>query len=239
MFIIGTMTFLFPSGAFAAGTGSVSLAIQTVFWMAFNSFFFGITYGLLQIVGEFEIVRRERRIGLDLAAYVGSKLAVLLPLLAVVNAAQVIVMEAAGRLPDLSMLDRGGVFVSLQLLSAAAVVIGLHASAAVENSSQATLALPMLCFPQVLFAGAVVPVSEMGWFAEFMSLPLAVRWGFEPLGRLLELGPGAADEAGTAGFVDAFTGSPATGWAVLGVLVAMGAMATVRTLHKRTAVPAA
>ncbi len=235
VFIIAMMIALFPAGAFDTGTGSVTLAIQTLFWMAFNSFFFGLTYGLLQIVGEFEIVRRERRIGLSIGAYVASKLAVLLPLLAAVNGAQLVAMEQTGRLPDLANTDWAALFLSLQLLSTAAVTIGLYASAAVQNAPQATLALPMLCFPQVLFAGAVVPVSAMGPFSEAMSMPLAVRWGFEPLGRILDLAPLAAGQPGTVGFVESFTGSPSTGWLVLGCLSAIGMVATVRTLGQRTA----
>ncbi|MEM7140681.1 MAG: ATP-binding cassette domain-containing protein [Actinomycetota bacterium] len=238
VFIIGMMTLLFPSGAFDTGAPSAALAIQTLFWLSFNSFFFGLTYGLLQVVGEFEIVRRERRVGLRIGAYVASKLTVLVPLLAVVNAAQILSMELAGRLPDLTMAERAGMFFSLQLLSTAAVAIGLHASSTVQNPAQATLALPMLCFPQVLFAGAVVPVSEMGWLGEAMSLPLAVRWGFEPVGRILDLGPAAAREAGTAGFVEAFTGSAAVGWLVLAALATASFAATVRTLRRRTAADA-
>ena len=34
-------------------------------------------------------------------------------------------------------------------------------SAAVKDPSQATLALPMLCFPAVLFSGAILPVHVM------------------------------------------------------------------------------
>ncbi|MEO1059485.1 MAG: ATP-binding cassette domain-containing protein, partial [Actinomycetota bacterium] len=235
VFIIGTMTFLFPTGAFDGDAPTIDLAIQTLFWMAFNSFFFGLTYGLLQVVGEFEIVRRERRAGLRIGAYVASKLAVLLPMLAAVNIAQITMLEAAGRLPDMDIGQWVGVFVSLQLLSTAAVVLGLHASSAVHNASQATLALPMLCFPQVLFAGAVVPVSQMGWFAEAMSVPLAVRWAFEPLGNILELGPRAAQEASTAGFAEAFDGHPGVGWTILVALIAGGTVGTIRTLQRRTA----
>ena len=52
---------------------------QTVFWIAFAGFFFGLTYGLLQIVGELAVFRRERLAGLRIGAYVGSKVGVLLP----------------------------------------------------------------------------------------------------------------------------------------------------------------
>ncbi len=45
------------------------------------------------------------------------------------------------------------------LEATSALALGLLASAAVSNAAQAALALPMLCFPQVLFGGAIVPVD--------------------------------------------------------------------------------
>jgi hypothetical protein len=42
-----------------------------------------------------------------------------------------------------------------------------------SNSAQAALALPMLCFPQVLFAGAVVPAADMAAPGRLLSLGLA------------------------------------------------------------------
>src|SRR5262249_508584 len=45
----------------------------------------------------------------------------------------------------------------------------------------------MLCFPQVLFAGAVVPVAHMAAPGRWLSLSLANRYSFEPLGRALGL----------------------------------------------------
>ena len=73
------MAVLFQPGAFdgqaAAGVGPA----QVVFWVAFAGFFFGLTYGLLQIVGERAIFRREHRSGLSAGAYVAAKIGVLVP----------------------------------------------------------------------------------------------------------------------------------------------------------------
>ena len=52
------------------------------FWVVFAAFFFGLTYGLLQICTERTILRRERLVGLRLGAYVASKVTVLVPFLA-------------------------------------------------------------------------------------------------------------------------------------------------------------
>ena len=85
--VISMMAVLFRAGGFEqSGVGSLG-PVQTIFWVAFAGFFFGLTYGLLQIVGEFSVFRRERMAGLSVVAYVASKIAVLLPLLVAVNVA--------------------------------------------------------------------------------------------------------------------------------------------------------
>ena len=59
------MAVLFKPGGFEApDPGSLGPA-QTIFWVAFAGFFFGLTYGLLQIVGEFSVFRRERFAGAE------------------------------------------------------------------------------------------------------------------------------------------------------------------------------
>ena len=63
--VTAMMAVLFRPGAFDGhGTAGVGPA-QIVFWVAFAGFFFGLTYGLLQIVGERAIFRREYRSGLS------------------------------------------------------------------------------------------------------------------------------------------------------------------------------
>ena len=54
------------------------------FWVVFAAFFFGLTYGLLQICTERTVLHRERLVGLRLGAYVASKVTVLVPMLLVV-----------------------------------------------------------------------------------------------------------------------------------------------------------
>ncbi len=61
--VTAMMSMLFQPGALS---DTVSPA-QIVFWVAFAGFFFGLTYGLLQIVGELAVFRREYRSGLSVA----------------------------------------------------------------------------------------------------------------------------------------------------------------------------
>jgi ABC transport system ATP-binding/permease protein len=231
--VITMMAVLFRPGAFDAAALSPGEATQTVFWLAFAGFFFGLTYGLLQVVGEMAILRRERLAGLHLTAYVGSKVAVLAPILLVVAGGMLAVLRVLDRLPPAAGSVYVALLVTLVLEALAALALGLLASAAVTDAAQATLALPMLCFPQVLFAGAIVPVPDMAGPGRAMSLWLANRWAFESLGRALDLDHLALSLSSSSPHHAAFAGSPVEGWAVLAGFVALPLAATVAVLRRR------
>ncbi len=185
--VTAMMATLFRRGAFdPGGAGGVGPA-QIVFWIAFDGFFFGLTYGLLQIVGEMAVFRRERLAGLSVGAYVASKVTALLPVLAGVSAVLLVVLRALGRLPAVGWDVYALLFATIVIEATSALALGLFASAAVSNAAQAALALPMLCFPQVLFGGAIVPVDQMATPGRLMSLVLSNRHAFDALGRDLGL----------------------------------------------------
>jgi len=232
--VTAMMAVLFRPGAFDGGDDASIAPAQTVFWIAFAGFFFGLTYGLLQIVGEMAVLRRERLAGLRIDAYVLAKVTVLAPVLALVAAALLGVLRVLDRLPDVGCTTYAALFAVLVVESVAALTLGLLASAAVGDAAQATLALPMLCFPQVLFAGAVVPVTDMATPGQAISAGMANRWAFESLGRSLELAGLVEHQPAMAAYDAAFVGSAIVGVIVLaGTAVACG-LATVIVLRRRT-----
>jgi ABC-type multidrug transport system ATPase subunit len=231
--VITMMAVLFRPGAFDAAATSSDQATQTVFWLAFAGFFFGLTYGLLQIVGEMAILRRERLAGVQVTAYVGAKVAVLTPVLLAVAGGMLAVLRTLDRLPSAGASVYAALLVTLTLEALAALALGLLASAAVTDAAQATLALPMLCFPQVLFAGAIVPVPDMAGPGQVMSVGLANRWAFESLGRALELDRLFAAVPPSSAHPAAFAGSPVQGWVVLACFIGVLLAATVAVLHRR------
>jgi ABC transport system ATP-binding/permease protein len=231
--VISMMALLFKRGGFEQSAPGSLGPVQTIFWVAFAGFFFGLTYGLLQIVGEFSVFRRERLAGLSVVAYLTSKIAVLLPVLAAVNVAMLAVLRALDRLPDAGLRTYAVLLATLMVESLCALALGLLTSAAVADAAQATLALPMLCFPQVLFAGAVVPVVEMAAPGRAISFGMANRWAFESLGRGLHIDTAGSGPA-IPTYTDAFTGSAFTGGAVLAALGVVFAVATVGVLAART-----
>ena len=147
--VVAMFAVLFRPGAFVFAHPNPSAVIMIVFWIAFGGFFFGLTYGLLQICTEMPIVRRERLVGLRLGPYLMSKVAVLLPFLLLVDLLMLGVLRALDRLPALDWPTFASLAVTLLLDAVAALTLGLLTSAAVTNPAQATLALPLLCFPAV------------------------------------------------------------------------------------------
>jgi ABC-type multidrug transport system ATPase subunit len=181
--VVGMFAVLFRPAAFDFRNPSPSSMVMIGFWVVFAAFFFGITYGLLQICTEYAIVRRERLVGLRLGAYVASKVTVLVPFLLVVIVAMLGMLRQLNRLPDRPLSTYASISVSLLLCAVAALGLGLLTSAVVRNVAQATLALPMLCFPAVLFAGAILPVHLMAKPGAALSVLMPSRWAFEAIGH--------------------------------------------------------
>jgi len=222
LMILAMFLVLFRPGAFAYAHPSPNTTLMTVFWIAFGGFFCGLTYGLPQICTELPILRRERLAGVRLAPYLLSKLAVLIPLLAAVDAATLGVLRGLGRLPAAGWPAQASQFTTLLLASAAALALGLLTSAAVAGPAQAMVALPMLCFPQVLFSGAILPLPQTAVAGRAISYLMSDRWAFEALGhgtglpRLWALGRSPLGPPLLASYGDTFAWAPWADWAVLG-----------------------
>ena len=228
------MATLFKRGAFDPGSAADVGPAQIVFWIAFDGFFFGLTYGLLQIVGEMPVFRRERLAGLSVGAYVASKITALLPVLAGVSAVLLGVLRVLGRLPAMSWHVYAALFVTIVIEATSALALGLLASAAVSNAAQAALALPMLCFPQVLFGGAIVPVDDMAAPGRLMSFGLANRHAFEALGRDLDLDRFTTRMPAMSAYRDTFSGGTTGSLIALGTFAVALTVATVWVLRRRS-----
>ncbi|WP_231913803.1 ABC transporter ATP-binding protein/permease [Rhodococcus sp. LB1] len=232
--VTAMMATLFQRGAFDPRSAADLGPAQIVFWIAFAGFFFGLTYGLLQIVGEMAVFRQERLAGLSVGAYVASKVTALLPVLAGVSALLLGVLRALGRLPAVGWDVSALLFVTIVIEATSALALGLLASAAVSNAAQAALALPMLCFPQVLFGGAIVPVDEMAIPGRLMSLGLSNRHAFEALGRDLDLDRYSATLPAMSAYGDTFHGGTGASLIALASFAVGLTLATVWVLDRRS-----
>ena len=87
----------------------------------------------------------------------------------------------------------------------------------------------MLCFPQVLFSGAMLPVGTMTGAGHAISVAMINRWAFEATGRLLDVDPGGR---ATTAWSAAMTGGVRGHVTILAVMTALSAAATVAVLSR-------
>ncbi|WP_328849662.1 ATP-binding cassette domain-containing protein [Micromonospora zamorensis] len=239
LMVLGMFALLFRPGAFDPTRPSPTVTVMILFWIAFGGFFFGLTYGLLQICTELPILRRERLAGVRLVPYLMGKVAVLLPLLALVDLALLGVLRGIDRLPPVGGRDFAALYATLLLSSAAALALGLLCSAGVSDAAQATLMLPMLCFPQVLFVGAILPVPAMATGGQWLSYAMSNRWAFEALGhtagveQLWRNGGSPLGPPLLATYGDSFSRPVWVNWLVLGGFVLLFLCATWAVLARR------
>jgi ABC-type multidrug transport system ATPase subunit len=218
--VVAMFLVLFEPHSFATSPATTGVAMT--YWLAFAGFFFGLTFGLLQICTELPILRRERLSTIDLGPYLAAKCVVLVPALVAVDIVMVATLTSLDRLPRLGTSGTIELTAALVADSVAGLALGLLASASVTTAAQAALALPMLCFPAVLFSGAVVPAQAMTGAGRAIAAFVSTRWGFDAVARALELdaalGHTAAGRELLAQHGGAFAGSPTTPIVVVCVL---------------------
>ena len=170
--------------------------------------------------------------GMSTTAYLASKIAVLLPLLITIDVVLLTVLRSLDRLPAAEAEVWVALGADFLLDAAAGLTLGLLASALVSNPSQATLALPMLCFPQVLFAGAMVPIEAMTGVGEVISSVMSNRWAIEAMGRILEVGFRFGDDGRILGdwhgAMSGNTQAPVIGLVILTGVAAAGTIVALR-----------
>ena len=237
--VVAMFAVLFQPGAFDPVSPHPGAAAAISYWIAFAGFFFGLTYGLLQITTEHAVLRRERFVVVRVWPYLLAKAAVLLPVLLAVTVAMLGALRWTNRLPTAGTDVYLGLTVTVMLDATAALALGLLASAAVADPAQATLALPMLCFPAVLFSGAVLPVTSMAGAGQLLSLVTSDRWAYEAVGRGLGL-EGLLDAgrtgvgAGPADLGGAFTGGLGGHWLRLGLFTVLFLVGAYAVVQRRT-----
>jgi ABC-type multidrug transport system ATPase subunit len=129
--------------------------MQVAFMMVISAIWFGCLNAAREIVKELPIYLRERAVNLGIAPYLASKL---LPLAVVCLLQTAALVATIALLLDVSgsHLARAGV---LWLTGLAATGLGLCVSAAVGGSDKAIATVPILLIPQVVLAGAIVPLT--------------------------------------------------------------------------------
>jgi ABC-type multidrug transport system permease subunit len=166
--------------------GNPNDAAQVLFLLVTVAIWIGAIGAAREIVKERAVVARERALGVRVTSYLASKAIVLCSLAAVQTAALgaiVVSLRPLHERPTTYALVLG----LLVVTSFVAVAMGLVVSAVARSQDQATSFIPLVLVPQLLFAGAIVPVSKMGAALKAVSALAASRWAFSGLGTAVHM----------------------------------------------------
>ena len=162
--------------------GDMANVMITLFLMTIYGVMVGGISQMREIVKEGDIYKRERLVNLKILPYVMSKIWVAAILAFYQAAAYTIVHYLAFDMPG-GMFEFILIYITMTLATLAGMMLGLFASALAPNASSAPLIVIILMLPQIVLAGALVPVPQ------FVSAPTSTRWAFEALISIT--GPGS------------------------------------------------
>ncbi len=166
---------------------------SALFIISLATLWFGCSAAVREVIAELPILRRERRAGLRMLPYLGSKALVLLGICAI----QCLLL--VGLLyPLMGMAEYGFSLPKLYgvalLTGAVGIGLGMAVSCAFSSSEAAVGTLPLILIPQIVFGGLIVYVKEMPTVATYLSHLTATRWSFNALLRTCDelVKPGGA-----------------------------------------------
>lgn len=164
-------------GLTKADGGSYINAITLLYLASAISLFLGAFTAGNAITSERAIFRRERLSGLSSAAYVMAKFGVL-GVFAVVQAVLLVGALAIGiNFTDLQTVVLLGA--AIALTSLAGTTMGMLVSSLSPNPDRAAILIVLLLIPQLIFAGATVPRSEMREPSRIVSDITISKWSLE------------------------------------------------------------
>jgi len=154
--------------------------------MAFAAVMFGCINGAREIVKELPIYIRERTVNLGIVPYIFSKIVVL----GVLCLFQSLVIVLLVNLVDpfqksVFLAPFLEVYITMALTSLAGLMLGLTVSALVSNTDRATSVIPVILIPQVIFSGALFPLTN--GFMQFLGFFFPIRWAMAALGSTVGL----------------------------------------------------
>lgn len=196
---------LFHSGIFDRPGGNPSLSIQLLFLASLTVLWIGATDAAQEVVKERAVLERERAIGVKLRSYVASKLIVLFGMVTVQTVLYTAILFAFRPLDaDLgAWLSIAALFIAT---GCTAVCMGLAISGFAGTPDQSMSFVPLAVIPQLLFAGAIVPVAAMAEPAQTISYAIFGQWSLAAAGTAVDMNARIAESPDPGGAVAYGTG---------------------------------
>ncbi len=192
--ILGALDFvLWPRQVLDAAHGDAGQAFTMAFVAVLIAVMVGSLATMREIVKELEIYRRERMVGLGLWPYIFSKLGPAV-VLALYQAAVFLGMKALAVALSLSWSQIAGLYLALFLATFGGMVMGLLVSALSPTQTVAPLLTILFLVPQITFAGAIIPLKDLGVVGNLFSDVTLTRWSYANVVTLLGFGRDVAND---------------------------------------------
>ncbi|MCS6800392.1 MAG: FHA domain-containing protein [Chloroflexota bacterium] len=166
------------------GCGNAMRVMMLLFFIVLVFIWFGTSNASKEIVKELPIYKRERMIGVRVVPYLFSKFIPLLGIALIQNVVFLAIMMVILPFPFTGPQMFLQFFAMLYLVSTAAILFGLFVSSLVSSVDESNSIVPILLIPQVVFAGAVIPLAKMPAFTQPIANFVISRWGWESAGNI-------------------------------------------------------
>jgi ABC-type multidrug transport system ATPase subunit len=174
--LVGMLDFVLASGMeknpFDYTTGDFSPVAISLFLFSIYGVLVGGLSQMREIVRERAIYRRERLVNLQILPYVLSKMWVAGLLALYHGIAYTVLHYLAFNMPG-GVLEFFLIYISVTLATFAGMMMGLFASALAPNSNTVPLLVILLMIPQIVLAGALIPLPEP------VTAITSTRWAFQ------------------------------------------------------------
>jgi len=155
------------------------------FVMVLTAVWFGCTNSSREIVKEQAIFFRERMIGVEVPAYVFSKVRVLAMLDFVQCLTLLLIVNYYIHLLGNKFLH----FLTLYLCTLAGTTLGLLISAMMNSQDKAVGMIPLLIIPQILFSEFALPQELHEGAMKYLERLMLAGWGYENFKELVSAQP--------------------------------------------------
>lgn len=194
-----------------------------------SAIFLGASNAAREITKEAPIYARERLANLLVVPYVMSKFLVM-SVLCFVQAVALVAVFAIGI--NVSAVGDDTVYLlvaAIFVTELAGLAMGLLISSVSANSDRAMAIVPVTLIPQLIFAGALVPINQMYLAGEILSQAMISKWALQLTGGIMELSERFRSQYSTTlgeTYAQMFDDAQWLRWAILGAFIAGMMVAT-------------
>jgi hypothetical protein len=158
--------------------GNVGRATESLYFvMVLSCFWIGCMNAAREIVKERALFLREKMVGVDVGAYLYSKLRVL----ALLSALQVGMYGIIVHKYIDVMMGIGWLLIVLYVAGLSGTCLGLLISAVVKRTDYAVGLVPLLIIPQILFSPFAIKKDDFEGLSEVVYFLMPAQWGYESL----------------------------------------------------------